>query len=149
MKRAVETKDVQRFVVLVLIPRPAGNFDDHVDRLGRSLAERKHEPVLPRIEYHRPALPALEAMPLRLTVKVKPGSRRPGITRADSTLVVAVRERATDGRANAAVIAAIAAWLGIAPTYVRIEHGTSGRTKRVAIEGVDEHVLEAAINALI
>jgi len=88
-------------------------------------------------------------MPLRLTVKVKPGSRRPGITRTNSTLVIAVRERATDGRANAAVIAAIAAWLGIGATRVSIEHGTSSRTKRIAIEGVDDRVLEAAINALI
>jgi uncharacterized protein len=87
-------------------------------------------------------------MPLRITVKVKPGSRRPGITRTESTFVIAVRERATDGRANAAVVAAIAAWLSVATTRVRIEHGASGRTKRIAIEGVDEHVLEAAINAM-
>jgi uncharacterized protein YggU (UPF0235/DUF167 family) len=88
-------------------------------------------------------------MPLRITVKVKPGSRRPGIERVNSTLVITVRERATDGRANAAVVAAIAAWLGIATTRVSIERGVSSRMKRIAIEGVDEHVLEAAMNALI
>ena len=87
-------------------------------------------------------------MPLRLTIKVKPGSRRPGISRAGSGLVVAVRERAVDGRANAALIAAVAAWLGLAPRCVTIEHGAGGRTKRLAIEGIDERAYAAALGTL-
>ncbi len=87
-------------------------------------------------------------MPLRVTVKVKPGSRKPGLSHAGGALVVAVRERAIDGRANAAVIAAVAAWLGIAPGRVTIEHGAAGRTKRLALADLDEREYAAALAAL-
>jgi uncharacterized protein YggU (UPF0235/DUF167 family) len=87
-------------------------------------------------------------MPLRISVKVKPGSRKPGLARAESTLVIAVRERAVDGRANAAAIAAVAAWLGIAPSRVTIEHGASGRSKRLAIDGLDERSYAVALDTL-
>ncbi len=74
---------------------------------------------------------------MRLTVKVKPGSRHPGITAADGMLVVAVRERAVDGRANEAVIAAVAARFGVAPSRVTIERGAGARVKQLAVEGLD------------
>jgi uncharacterized protein YggU (UPF0235/DUF167 family) len=79
---------------------------------------------------------------------VKPGSRRPGIACIDSTPVIAVRERAVDGRANEAVVVAIAEWLGIARSHVTIEHGTRGRSKRIAIDGLDERTLQNAIARL-
>lgn len=55
----------------------------------------------------------------------------------DGILVVAVRERAVDGRANQAVIAAVAAWLGVAASRVTIEYGAGARLKRLAVEGLD------------
>lgn len=85
---------------------------------------------------------------MRLTVNVKPGSHRPGISRAGATVIVAVRERAVDGRANAAVIAAIAGWLQVAPSRVTIERGHGARTKRLAVDGVDERAYLAALEGL-
>jgi len=84
----------------------------------------------------------------RVTVKVKPGSHRPGVWREQGAVVVAVRERAVDGAANAAVIAAIAAWLGVAPSRITIERGGSARTKRLGIENVAGPALTAALAAL-
>ena len=85
---------------------------------------------------------------MRLTVDVKPGSRRPGIARTDAGLVVAVRERALEGRANAAVIDAVATWLGVAPGRVTIERGLRGRTKRLTVDGLDERAYARALERL-
>jgi uncharacterized protein YggU (UPF0235/DUF167 family) len=85
---------------------------------------------------------------VRLTVDVKPASHRPGITRTGGGVVVAVRARAIDGRANAAVIAAVAAWLGLPPSRVTIERGVQGRTKRLAVEGLDERAYAQALERL-
>ena len=100
------------------------------------------------IQSHGAAVPAAGKMPLRITVKVKPGSRHPGITASGNTPVVAVRERAVDGQANAAVVAAVAGWLGVAPSRVRIEHGAGGRSKRLAVDGLDEPTYAAALERL-
>jgi uncharacterized protein YggU (UPF0235/DUF167 family) len=83
-----------------------------------------------------------------LSVAVKPGSHRAAIARRDGGIVVAVRERAIDGRANAAVIAAVAAWLDIAPSRITLERGASGRSKRLAVAGLDEATLAAALDRL-
>jgi uncharacterized protein YggU (UPF0235/DUF167 family) len=83
-----------------------------------------------------------------LSVAVKPGSHRAVIARRDGGIVVAVRERAIDGRANAAVIAAVAAWLDIAPSRITLERGASGRSKRLAVAGLDEATLAAALDRL-
>jgi hypothetical protein len=85
---------------------------------------------------------------VRLTVAVKPGSRRPRIARAGDTVVVAVRERAVEGRANAAVVAAVAAWLDIAPSRVTLERGAGGRTKRLDVDGLDDAAYAAALERL-
>ena len=85
---------------------------------------------------------------MRLSVAVKPGSRRPGIARAGGTVVIAVRERAVEGRANAAVIAALAAWLDVAPSRITLERGASGRTKRFDVDGLDDAAYAAALDRL-
>ena len=85
---------------------------------------------------------------MRVTVNVKPGSHRPRLFRDESSLVVAVRERAVDGKANAAVVAAVATWLRIPPSRVAIVGGTSARTKRLAIDGVEEPAFAAALAGL-
>lgn len=74
--------------------------------------------------------------PRRLTVRVTPGSGKgplvleshdwPGVD-----LVVYVRERAVDGAANAAVVRALAAHLGVRASDVRIVRGASARIKHV------------------
>ncbi len=71
-----------------------------------------------------------------LDVSVKPGSKRPGISRENGVLVVRVRERAADGAANAACVRAIAQEFGVAPSCVELIHGKRGRRKRFAIRGI-------------
>lgn len=66
----------------------------------------------------------------------------------DGSLVVRVREPATDGRANRAVVDAVAEALGVSRRAVRIATGSSGRRKVVEVEG-DEVVLSAAWDALL
>ena len=85
---------------------------------------------------------------MRITVRVKPGSRQPGISETGGTLTVAVRERAVEGRANAAVLATMAGWLGIAAGRITIEHGAGSRIKRLSIDGFDERSLATAIRSL-
>ena len=72
---------------------------------------------------------------MKIQVKVTPRAKRPGIeTAADGTLIVKVREPAEDGRANAAVVEALAEHFHIAKSAVRIVHGHSSRRKLVEID---------------
>lgn len=87
-------------------------------------------------------------MRLHLTVRAKPGARVPGITRADGIVVVAVRERTVAGHANAAIVRAVAAWLGISQSRVAIEHGATSRIKRLAIANVTTALLAQAVERL-
>jgi uncharacterized protein YggU (UPF0235/DUF167 family) len=84
-------------------------------------------------------------MPLRLTVEAKPGKKMPAISVQGGVLVVAVRERAIDGRANVAIERALAAWLGISRRSVSIVTGTASRRKIVEITGVDAAAVAARI----
>jgi uncharacterized protein YggU (UPF0235/DUF167 family) len=76
-------------------------------------------------------------MPLRLTVTAKPGKKIPSITVRDGMLVVAVREHAVGGRANAAIERAVAAWLDVDARTVSIVGGASGRRKFLDVAGID------------
>lgn len=72
-------------------------------------------------------------------MRVKPGSAKgpliePAPAGLDAELVVYVRERAVDGKANAAVERLIAAHLGIAPSRVRIARGHTARVKLVRVD---------------
>lgn len=72
---------------------------------------------------------------MRLTVHVKPRSKKPGIEKVnDHEWIVRVREAPVDGRANAAVVAAVAAELGIPKSRVQLLHGESSRQKLLSIE---------------
>lgn len=75
---------------------------------------------------------------MKLRVRVKPGSSRdrvggryPG--QYGDELVVAVTARAVDGRANAAVVARLAAALGCAKAEVEIASGLTARSKVVTV----------------
>jgi uncharacterized protein YggU (UPF0235/DUF167 family) len=71
---------------------------------------------------------------MKLTVKVKPNAKTPAIHREADEVIVAVREPARDGRANEAVRRALAEWLEVAPSRVRILRGTSSRLKIVEVD---------------
>lgn len=70
-------------------------------------------------------------------VKVKPGSKQPGICAEGSSLILRVRERAVEGAANEACIRALADALEIAPSRVRLVRGAHSRDKLFTID-VDE-----------
>ena len=69
----------------------------------------------------------------RISIKAKPGAKIANITEKDGQLIVAVKERATDGRANRAVEKAIAKHLGVAPSRVRVVGGHTSREKIIEI----------------
>lgn len=74
----------------------------------------------------------------RMRIAVKAGSRKgPLVERGPDALVtVHVRERAVDGAANEAVIAVLAAYLGVRQRQVRIVSGHTARFKTVEIADV-------------
>lgn len=82
--------------------------------------------------------------PVRVTIRVKPGARRTkvggaygadGPSGASGVLVVAVQERAVDGKATAAALKALADALGVPARKVRLVSGATSRDKIVEIAG--------------
>jgi len=72
---------------------------------------------------------------MRLQIRVTPRAKKPGIkTAGDGTIVVKVREPAEDGRANDAVIAALAGHFGVPKRAVTIVHGHGSRRKLVEVQ---------------
>ncbi|MBM7775768.1 uncharacterized protein (TIGR00251 family) [Actinokineospora baliensis] len=89
----------------------------------------------------------------RFGVRVKPGARRESVGGRwgeDGALVVAVRAGAVEGKANDAVLRALAAAFGVPRRDVVIVAGEWGRDKVVAIDpepaGADE-VLQRLLGA--
>jgi len=71
---------------------------------------------------------------VRLSVVVSPRAARDRVDRIDPThLRVAVTAPPHEGRANAAVIKAVAAFLDVPPSRVRIIRGLSSRRKIVDV----------------
>ncbi|MCB1158776.1 MAG: DUF167 domain-containing protein [Leptospiraceae bacterium] len=71
---------------------------------------------------------------MKVSVTVKPGSKKPGIEELDpENWIVRVQEPATDGKANAAVIKAIAAYKNIAKSKVKIILGEKSKKKLIEI----------------
>ena len=79
---------------------------------------------------------------MRLIIRVHPGAKRPGVGGIhDGALVVRVRERAVDGRATEAALAAVAAALSVPRREVRLVAGATSRTKTLDIPATDPAVL--------
>lgn len=71
---------------------------------------------------------------MRVRIRVTPRAKRPGIeTLSDGSLVVRVSAPAEGGRANAAVIEALAAHFGVAKRAVVMVHGLASRQKVIDI----------------
>ena len=69
-----------------------------------------------------------------LTIRVKPKAKQPSVTEdADGGLIVAVREAPEDGKANAAVITALARHFDVPRSSVTIVRGLTGRKKVVRV----------------
>jgi uncharacterized protein (TIGR00251 family) len=73
-----------------------------------------------------------------LRVRIQPRAGRSAIVgwRADGALSVRVAAPPVDGQANDALIALLAASLGLRPSAVTIAHGTRARDKLVRVAGL-------------
>ena len=75
---------------------------------------------------------------MRVTVRVRPRSARPGVGgQHDGALVVRVSAPAVDGRATEAALRAIAAAFGVRRRAVTLIAGAASRTKIVEVAGAD------------
>lgn len=75
---------------------------------------------------------------MRIPIRVRPGSGRTVVGGAhDGALVVRVGERAVDGRATDAALAAVATAFGLRRRDVTLVSGATSRTKVVDAEGAD------------
>lgn len=71
----------------------------------------------------------------RVVVVVKPGAKAPGIIfQEDGSVVVRVRERAIEGRANEAARKALAAALGVAPSALTLVRGATSKVKTFEVQ---------------
>lgn len=71
---------------------------------------------------------------MRITIRVKPGSARPGAGgEHDGALIVRVSAWAVDGKAAEAALAAVASSFGIRRGAVRLVSGASSRIKVIDI----------------
>lgn len=74
---------------------------------------------------------------MKIQVKVVPRAKKPGVEKlADGTWRVAVSAPAEDGKANAAVIEALAKHFDIPRGSVKILRGESSRLKLIEIPGI-------------
>jgi uncharacterized protein YggU (UPF0235/DUF167 family) len=87
----------------------------------------------------RTDLPAAEAIRAladgegRLALRVTPGARGEGLAIVAGRLHAKVRAKPEDGKANTAVIALVAAALGVAPSQVALLRGATSREKLLQI----------------
>lgn len=79
------------------------------------------------------AILALADGEARLTLRVTPGARVETIAIEDGRLIVKVRAKPEDGKANAAVLDLLASALGIATSRLRLLRGATGRDKQIQI----------------
>ena len=87
---------------------------------------------------------------LYVDVHVQPGAHRPRIVgRHGDALKVAVAAPPIEGRANEAVVKAIAEVLGVDAADVTLASGETSRRKRLFVKGVDEKVAQIAFEAAL
>jgi len=71
-------------------------------------------------------------------VRVKPNSKKESISFENGVIVVKIREKPVEGKANKALIEKLAKALGIAKSCIKIVGGERSKSKRVAINCIDE-----------
>lgn len=69
----------------------------------------------------------------RLALRVTPGARVESVELGEDRVLVKVRVKPEDGKANAAVLELLASALGIATSRLRMLRGATGRDKLVQI----------------
>lgn len=72
---------------------------------------------------------------MRLYVQAKPKSREERVEQLDDThFIVRVKEAPEGGKANEAIIRALARHLGVAPSRLSLARGSSGKQKAIEFE---------------
>ena len=79
------------------------------------------------------AIRALADSEGRLALRVTPGARSEGLELGEGRVLVKVRAKPQAGAANEAVLALLAAALGIAASRLRLLRGATGRDKLVLL----------------
>lgn len=82
---------------------------------------------------------------VELAVYVQPGARRAGVAIRGDALKVSVTERAIEGRANAAVVAAVAELFGVRASAVQLTRGPRSRAKVLRVAGIDLDEVSAVL----
>lgn len=80
------------------------------------------------------AIRALADAEGRLALRVTPGARAEGVELGEGVVLIKVRAKPQDGKANQAVLEVLADALGVAPSRLRLLRGATGRDKLVGIE---------------
>ena len=71
---------------------------------------------------------------MKLTVKIKPNSKNEKIEKIDgTTLLIAVKEPPIDGKANKALVKALAKYFNVSSSAVRIASGRTSKQKIIEI----------------
>jgi len=70
---------------------------------------------------------------MKIRVDVKPNSKAPGVEPVEDHLVVRVKEPPKEGKANEAVLRAVAGYYGVAQRDVRLVSGAAGRHKVIEV----------------
>ena len=66
---------------------------------------------------------------MKISAIVKPRARVEKVEEKDGSLIVSVKAETKEGKANIAVIKALAAHFGVAPSRVRLVSGARSKTK--------------------
>jgi hypothetical protein len=80
-----------------------------------------------------------------IELRVKPGSKAPGLSLEGGTLVLRVRARAVDGAANEDCVRALAAILVVPKRCVMLASGRRSRVKRFSISSCDQDAAESRL----
>lgn len=70
---------------------------------------------------------------MKIFVKVKPGAKKAAVVSTEEGYTVSVTAPAKEGKANEALVAALAAHFGVAKSRVRIVSGHAARRKIVEV----------------
>jgi len=71
-----------------------------------------------------------------ISVKVKPGSRKETLRIENDVIIIQIKARPVDGKANDALIAYLADILGISKSQIAIKSGHTARLKRIELPDV-------------
>lgn len=90
----------------------------------------------PKTEFPPPeTIRALADSEGRLALRVTPGARSESVELGQGVVLIKVRTKPQDGKANEAVLKLLAEALGIATSRLQLLRGATGRDKLVRIEG--------------